>query len=93
MTYDEDINPREKKIARWLAGGMHVALLVLLIFGVSWQRRHSEPAAVVDLWSSMAPPKQEPPPKVSPRVEPKPEPNPKPSVARAPPPPPPPKPR
>jgi colicin import membrane protein len=89
VTYDEDIDPREKKIARWLAGGMHVALLVLLIFGVSWQRRHSEPAAVVDLWSSLAPPKQEvvAPPKPAPKVEPKPEPKRKPE-----PPPPPPKP-
>ncbi|HEV7391383.1 MAG TPA: cell envelope integrity protein TolA, partial [Burkholderiales bacterium] len=71
MTWDEDVSPRERKIARWLAGGMHVALLVLLIFGVSWQRRHSEPAAVVDLWSSMAPPKQEtppPPPRPAPKI-------------------------
>jgi colicin import membrane protein len=84
VTYDEDVSPRERKISRGLAIGMHVALLVLLIFGVSWQRRHSEPAAVVDLWSSMAPPKQEapaPPPKPVPKVEPKPEP-------KAPPPPP-----
>ncbi|MDB5905344.1 MAG: protein TolA [Betaproteobacteria bacterium] len=85
MTYDEDVSPRERKISRGLAIGMHVALLVLLIFGVSWQRRQSEPAAVVDLWSSMAPPKQEapaPPPRPVPKVEPKPEP-------KAPPPPPP----
>jgi colicin import membrane protein len=89
VTYDDDVSPREKKIARMLAGGMHVGLLVLLIFGVSWQRRHSEPAAVVDLWSSMAPPKQETPaptpppkpvPKVQPREEPKPPPPPKPEV-------------
>jgi colicin import membrane protein len=76
VTYDEDVSPRERKISRGLAIGMHVALLVLLIFGVSWQRRQSEPAAVVDLWSSMAPPKQDapaPPPKPVPKVEPKPE--------------------
>lgn len=89
MTYDEDVNPRERNIARWLAGGMHVALLLLLIFGVSWQRRHSEPAAVVDLWSTMAPPKQEPPPKPVQKVEPPPAPKAKP---RPEPPPPPPKP-
>jgi colicin import membrane protein len=85
VTYDEDVSPRERKISRGLAIGMHVALLVLLIFGVSWQRRQSEPAAVVDLWGSMAPPKQEapaPPPKPVPKAEPKPEP-------KAPPPPPP----
>ena len=90
MTYDDDVSPRERKIARALAGGMHVALLVLLIFGVSWQRRQSEPAAVVDLWSSMAPPKQEapaPPPKPEPKVEPKPRPEPKPKPAPPPPPP------
>jgi colicin import membrane protein len=85
VTWDEDVNPRERKIARWLAGGMHVALLLLLIFGVSWQRRHSEPAAVVDLWSSMAPPKQDtpplppPPPRPAPKIEkPRPEPAPPP---------------
>ena len=83
MTYDDDVPPREKKISRALAGGMHVALLLLLIFGVSWQRRHSEPAAVVDLWSTMAPAKQEtpvPPPKAV--KEPKPEPKPAPPPPR-----------
>ena len=90
MTYDEDVSPSERKKARAFAIGMHVAVIVLLIFGVSWQRRQSEPAAIVDLWSSMAPPKQEappPPPKAEPKVEPRPEPKPKPA-----PPPPPPKP-
>jgi colicin import membrane protein len=87
VTYDEDVSPRERKISRGLAIGMHVALLVLLIFGVSWQRRQSEPAAVVDLWGSMAPPKQEAPaPVPPPKPVPKPEPKPKP---KAPPPPPP----
>ncbi|MDB5867460.1 MAG: protein TolA [Betaproteobacteria bacterium] len=87
MTYDEDVSPRERKISRGLALGMHVAILVLLIFGVSWQRRHTEPAAVVDLWSSMAPPKQETPapkpvpaPKIEPKPEVKPPPPPKPEV-------------
>jgi colicin import membrane protein len=87
VTYDEDVSPRERKISRGLAIGMHVAILVLLIFGVSWQRRHTEPAAVVDLWSSMAPPKQEAPapkpapaPKVEARPEVKPPPPPKPEV-------------
>ena len=45
-----------------------------LIFGVSWQKKYSEPAAVVDLWSSMAPPRQEPTPKPAPRIEPQPKP-------------------
>jgi colicin import membrane protein len=90
VTYDEDVSPRERKISRGLAIGMHVAILVLLIFGVSWQRRHTEPAAVVDLWSSMAPPKQETPaPKPAPKIEArppevKPPPPPKPEVKAVP---------
>jgi colicin import membrane protein len=53
---------------------MHAAFLILLVFGVSWQKRQSEPAAVVDLWSSLPAPKQEPlpPPKPVPHEEPKP---------------------
>jgi colicin import membrane protein len=95
VTY-EDATPREKKISRALAGGMHVGVLLLLIFGVSWQKRHSEPAAVVDLWSSLPPPKQEvpaPQPRPEPRVELKPEPKveprpkPEPKVEPKPPPP------
>ena len=83
MTYDERefVTDRERKIARWLAIGMHAAFVVLLIFGVAWQKRHSEPAAIVDLWSSTAPPKAEPPPpapRPEPKVEAKPEPKPKP---------------
>jgi len=82
VTYDdtEDVTDRERKIARGLAVAMHVGLVLLLVFGVAWQRRHSEPAAVVDLWSSLTPPKQEvaPPPKPTPKVEVKPEPKPTP---------------
>ena len=75
---------------------MHLAVLVLLIFGVSWQRRQSEPAAIVDVWSSLDPPKREaaaPPPKPiakpEPKPEPRPEPKPEPKPKPAPPPPPP----
>ena len=100
MTYDEDVSPRERKIARALAITMHVVALLLLIFGVVWQRRVSEPAAVVELWDTMAPPKQvtpapEPKPKPRPEPEPEPEPQPKPKPKPEPkpePPPPPPKP-
>src|SRR4051812_13108767 len=96
MTYDEDVNPRERKIARGLAIGMHAVVLLLLIFGVVWQRRVSEPAAVVDLWSGVSPPpKAEPTPKPKPKPEPEPEPEPKPQPKPKPkpePPPPPPKP-
>ena len=59
---------------------MHVAFLLLLMFGVSWQKRDSEPAAVVELWSSMTPPKPETP---APAPAPKPEPKPEPKVAAA----------
>ena len=99
MTYDEDVSPRERKVARALAIGMHVVVLVLLIFGVVWQKRTSEPAAVVELWGSMAPPKAEPPPPPTPKAKPKPEPEPEPppkpkaKPKPEPPPPPPPKPK
>jgi colicin import membrane protein len=89
VTYDEDVSPRERKIARGLAIGMHVIVLVLLIFGVVWQRRVSEPAAVVELWGSMSPPKAEPTPKPKPEPEPEPEPKPRPKPKPEPPPPPP----
>jgi colicin import membrane protein len=93
MTYDEDVSPRERKVARSLAVGMHVVVLVLLIFGVVWQKRTSEPAAVVELWGSVSPPKAEPTPKpAKPKPEPEPEPPPKPKPKpepKAPPPPPP----
>ena len=94
MTYDDDVSPRERKVARSLAIGMHVVVLVLLIFGVVWQKRTSEPAAIVELWGSMAPPKAEPTPKPKPKPEPEPEPEPQPKLKpkpepKAPPPPPP----
>jgi len=86
VIYDELVTDGERKIARWAAVAMHVAFVLLLVFGVAWQKRHSEPAAIVDLWSSMAPPKPEPPapaprpePKVERRAEPIPPP-PKPEV-------------
>ena len=85
MTYDDYVTERERRIARWLAVAMHVAFLLLLVFGVAWQKRHSEPAAVVDLWSSLPAPRPEPVPipKPAPKPEAKPEPKP------VPPPPPP----
>jgi colicin import membrane protein len=91
VTYN-DATPREKKISRALAGGMHAAFVLLLVFGVSWQKRQSEPSAVVDLWSSLPAPRPEPlpPPQPVPREEPKPvpkaepKPPPKPEVKPAP---------
>jgi len=89
VTYDDDsyVTDRERKISRALAISMHVAVVLLFIFGVAWQKRYSEPAAVVDLWGSFTPPKQEPvpPPKPTPKVEVKPEPRPVPKVAPPPP--------
>jgi colicin import membrane protein len=83
VTYDDatEATQREKRISRALAVAMHVAFLLLLVVGVSWQKRQSEPATVVDLWNTMTPPKQEtpvPPPKPAPKVERKPEPRPAP---------------
>jgi len=84
VTYDDDyVTDRERKISRALAIAMHVGVVLLFVFGVAWQKRHSEPAAIVDLWSTLAPPTQEvvPPPKPAPKVEVKPEPRPEPKVA------------
>ena len=80
MTYDE-ATPRERTISRALAAGMHVAFVLLLIFGVSWQKRVAEAPAVVELWKSLPPMPEEqaaPPPKIEPRPEPKPRPQPAP---------------
>lgn len=83
MTYDDanSATQKEKTISRALAVAIHLGFLLLLVFGISWQRRHSEPAAVVELWNSLTPPKQEAPapvPKPVPRLEPKPAPKPAP---------------
>jgi len=85
----------DKTKARALALAMHAAFIVLLIFGVSWQKKPESPV-VADLWSALpplAPPKVEvtppvpEPPKPAPRVEPPPVPKaepvpvPKPDIA------------
>ncbi|MDH5536450.1 MAG: protein TolA, partial [Betaproteobacteria bacterium] len=54
----------EKAISGVLALAMHVAFLVLIILGVSWQQKRPDSAVVVDLWASLPPiaqPKPEPP--------------------------------
>jgi colicin import membrane protein len=83
---------RDRNKARMLALAMHAAFIVLLVFGVSWQKKPQAPV-VADLWSSLPPmqqPKVEPqpePPKPAPRVEPPPAPKaepapvPKPDIA------------
>lgn len=61
--------PAPKLIAGALALGVHVAFVLLLVFGVSWQTR--EPAPVmVDLWESLPP--APPPAAVKPARQPEP---------------------
>lgn len=80
---------RDEALAGGLAFAMHVLFLVLLVFGVSWQHKPVETAAVVDLWRdlpSVAAPKAEvaPPAPIRPEPPPpKPEPAPvaKPDIA------------
>ena len=82
---------RDEAFAGGLAFAMHVLFLVLLVFGVSWQHKPVETAAVVDLWRDLpsagapkvevappAPIKPEPPPP-QPKVEAKPPPKPEPA--------------
>jgi colicin import membrane protein len=82
---------RDEALAGGLAFAMHVLFLMLLVFGVSWQHKPVETAAVVDLWRDLpsaaaptveeappAPIKPEPPPP-QPKVEAKPPPKPEPA--------------
>ncbi len=80
------ISSREQALAGGLAFAMHVLFLILLVFGVSWQHKQIDTAAVVDLWRDLptsAPPAAETPP---PAVKPEPPP-PTPKVEAKPPPP------
>lgn len=91
MTYN-DITPNERTIAGALALVMHLLFFVLLVFGVSWQKKQADPVAIVDLWSTLPPlpqPKVETPPVAEvrpppeppqppPKAEPKPLPKPEP---------------
>lgn len=83
---------RDEALAGGLAFAMHVLFLMLLVFGVSWQHKQIETAAVVDLWRdlpSTVPPKAEVtppapvvkpvPPPPAPKVEAKPPPKPEPA--------------
>lgn len=83
---------RDEALAGGLAFAMHVLFLMLLVFGVSWQHKQIETAAVVDLWRdlhSVTPPKAEVvppapvvkpvPPPPAPKVEAKPPPKPEPA--------------
>lgn len=76
-----------KKASAALAAAVHVALIVLLVYGVRWQTRSPE-AVEVELVralpapapAAVAPPEPEPtpPPKIEPKPEPRPEPKPAP---------------
>ena len=46
MIYDDDdyVTDKERRISRALAVAMHVGFILLLVFGVAWQKRQSEPA-------------------------------------------------
>ncbi len=80
---------REQTLAGGLAFAVHVLLLIMLVFGVSWQHKQVDNAVVVDLWRDLpaaAPPKVEPPPVAkpeppppAPKVEVKPPPRPEPA--------------
>lgn len=83
--FDDREDPGKKASAA-LAAAVHVALIVLLVYGVRWQTRPPEavevelvravpapPAAIVE-----PPPEPAPPPKVEPKPEPKIEPKPTP---------------
>lgn len=87
--------PSERVMSGALALGMHLLFLLLLVFGVAWQK-HEPQAVVVDLWGNLPPlpqpkkpvpapqvkpePPPPPPPKVEPKPVPKPEPKPEPKV-------------
>jgi len=70
LSFEERADPG-RALSALLAAGMHVLLLVVLVFGVSWQNRPPE-AVQVELWN---PPPEAPPveqPKPAPKVEPPP---------------------
>jgi colicin import membrane protein len=78
----------DKTRARLLALAMHAVFILLIVFGVSWQKK-PQPPVEATLWSSLPPlPQPQPPAEPAPQVEPTPEP-PKPVPKVTPPPPPP----
>jgi colicin import membrane protein len=82
------INSRDQALAGGLAFATHVLFLILMVFGVSWQHKQVDTAAVVDLWRDLPtatpPPAAEAPP--PPQIKPEPPP-PAPKVEVKPPPP------
>lgn len=78
---------KDRSKARALAVLMHVLFVLLIVFGVSWQKKPQTPV-MADLWSNLPPVPAAAPPKVAP-PPPEPAPAPKPVPRVAPPPPPP----
>ena len=82
MRYAQDyLSPQQKVMSGAFAIGAHVAFLLLLIFGVTWQKKIEPQVNIVDLHASLpAPARPAEPPrpvvKPEPRVEPRPEPKP-----------------
>ena len=82
MHYAQDyLSPREKVMSGAFALATHVLFVLLLIFGVTWQKKHEPQVNIVDLYANVPtqPRPVEPPrPQVQPepRIEPKPEPKP-----------------
>ena len=73
MTYN-DITQNERTLSGTLALVMHLLFFALLVFGVSWQKKQSDSAVMVDLWNNLPPqPKIETPPPPA-EVKPPPEP-------------------
>lgn len=69
-----------RKLAAALSVGVHVAFVLVLVFGVSWKNRDASPVSA-DLWAELptpnarpVPPAETPPPPPEPKPEPKPEP-------------------
>ena len=85
--------PSERLVSGALALAMHLLFLLLLVFGVAWQKQELQPV-MVELWDSLPPlPKPKPapapevkpkPPPPAPKVEVKPAPKPEPKVEPAP---------
>ena len=83
MYYAQDyISQQEKVMSGAFALGMHLMFLMLLIFGVTWQKKVEPQANIVDLWTNLPsqaqpkvatpPPEPEVKPEVRPKVEPPP---------------------
>ena len=80
MYYAQDyISQQEKVMSGAFALGMHLLFLMLLIFGVTWQKKVEPQVNIVDLWTnlpSQVKPVPSPEPEVKPTVQPKVEPAP-----------------